>query len=33
MIPKTVVFLMNGLDKEANLVQNTTIAATQGTIK
>lgn len=27
MIPKTVVFPMNGLDKEANLVQNTTIAA------
>ena len=27
MIPRPFVFLMNGLDKEANLVQNTTIAA------
>lgn len=33
MIPKAVCLPMNGLDKDANLVQNTTIAANKGTAK
>ena len=33
MTPKPFVFPMNGLDKDANLVQNTTIAANKGIAK
>ena len=33
MIPKTVCLQMDGLDKDFNLVQNTTIAANKGTGK